>query len=126
MSSREPVPIHPRKTFSKKDRARIFMQHDGICGISGVKIGPNDDWQIEHRIPLAMGGTNEDENLYPALVEPHKSKTKQDVKAIAKVKRIEARLNGTRRARKPIPSQGFQKPTGRYQWPKRPFPKKER
>lgn len=36
------------------------MQHNGVCGLSGVKIGPNDAWEIEHRIALALGGTNDD------------------------------------------------------------------
>jgi 5-methylcytosine-specific restriction endonuclease McrA len=105
--SREPVFIHPRKSFSAKDRARIFALHDGICGISKRKIQAGEAWEIEHRIPLALGGTNEDDNLYSALVEPHKGKTRTDKGAIAKCKRIEARLNGTRRERKPIPSRGF-------------------
>lgn len=117
---REPVLIHKRKKFSAKDRARIFAAHDSICGISGVKIGPKDAWEIEHRIPLALGGTNDDENLYPALVEPHKGKTKLDVKAIAKCKRLEARENGSRRQRKPIPSRPFPKTTEKQPWPKRP------
>jgi len=105
--NREPVFIHPRKSFSAKDRARIFALYDGICGISKRKIQAGEAWEIEHRIPLALGGTNDDDNLYPALVEPHKGKTRTDKGAIAKCKRIEARLNGTRRERKPIPSRGF-------------------
>ena len=76
-----------RKSFSAKDRARIFAAHGGVCGLSGVKIGAGDAWHIEHRVPVALGGSNDDENLYPALVEPHAVKTKDDVKRIAKSKR---------------------------------------
>lgn len=117
---REPVLIYRRKKFSAKDRARIFAANGGVCGISGKKIGPDDDWHIEHRLALSLGGTNDDENLYPALVKPHKEKTRQDVKAVAKCKRIEARENGTRRQRKPIPSRPFDKPKVKQPWPKRP------
>ena len=122
--NREPVFIHPRKSFSAKDRARIFAQHDGICGISKRKIQAGEAWEIEHRIALALGGTNDDENLYPALVEPHKGKTRNDKGVIAKCKRIEARLNGTRRERKPIPSRGFSTNGPKQKIPSRPWPKK--
>ncbi len=113
---RERVTIHKRKSFTAKDRARIFAQHNGICGLSGVKIKAGEAWQIEHRLALALGGTNEDDNLYPALVEPHKIKTRDDVKALAKAVRIEKRELGTRRERKPIPSRPF--PKIKTQWPK--------
>lgn len=105
-----------RPSMSKARRLRIFAQHDGICGISGRKIGLNDEWQIEHRIPWAISFDDSDENLYPALTDPHKGKTRDDVKTIAKIKRIEARHNGTRRERKPIPSRPF--PKIKTQWPK--------
>lgn len=107
--NREPVQIHKRKSFSAKDRARIFAAHSGVCYLSGVKIGPSDTWDVEHVIPLALGGTNEDENLRPALVDPHRVKSKADVRSISKAKRLEARENGTRRERKKIPSRPFDK-----------------
>lgn len=99
--NREPVQIHKRKSFSAKDRARIFAAHDGVCGLSGVKITAGEAWEIEHRIPLALGGTNDDENLYPALVAPHAVKTKADVRNIAKAKRLSGET-GTTRKKKPI------------------------
>lgn len=112
----------PRPSISAARRARIFAAHSGICGISGAKIGPNDLWDVEHRIPWAISFDDGDGNLYPALRDPHKNKTKADLKAIAKLKRIEARHNGTRRERKPIPSRPFQKPEEKKPWPKRPNP----
>lgn len=108
--------------MSKARRARIFAQHGGICGISGRKIGPDDAWHVEHRIPWAISFDDSDENLYPALVEPHKVKSAVDARNIAKAKRIEARINGTRRERKPIPSRRFQ--AGKTVWPKRSFDKR--
>lgn len=120
MSPREPVFIHPRKKFSAKDRARIFARDGGVCGLSGKKIKAGEPFEIEHRIALALGGSNEDDNLYVVLVEPHREKTKEDVRAIAKAKRLEARQNGTRRERKPIPSRPFDKPAEKKPWPKRP------
>ena len=122
--NREPVFIHPRKSFSAKDRARIFARDKGICGLSGVKIKAGEPYEIEHRIALALGGTNDDDNLYVALVDPHKVKTRNDKGVIAKCKRIEARMNGTRRERKPIPSRGFSTNGPKQKIASRPWPKK--
>lgn len=116
-----------RKSFSAKDRLRIFTAHNGVCGLSGVKIKPGDAWHIEHRVPVALGGSNDDENLYPALVEPHALKTKDDVKRIAKAKRQSGIESGqaARRAKR-----GFGLIQSRNEWPKgqklqsRPWPKK--
>lgn len=123
--TREPVKIHKRVNFSAKRRAKIFADHLGVCGISKRKIQAGEAWEIEHRIALALGGTNDDENLYPALVEPHKRKTRNDKGVIAKCKRIEARLNGTRRERKPIPSRGFSTSGPKQKIASRPWPSKK-
>lgn len=106
---REPVKIHRRKSFSAKDRAEIFTAHGGICYLSGVKIGPDDEWDIEHVIPLALGGTNDPENLRPALKDPHKVKTKSDVRSISKAKRIEKKSNPVTRKPSRMQSRGFDK-----------------
>ena len=104
-----------RKSFSAKDRLRIFAAHNGVCGLSGVKIGAGDAWHIEHRVPVALGGSNDDENLYPALVEPHKAKTKDDVKRIAKAKR-QSGIEGGQAARRA--KRGFGLIQSRNEWPK--------
>jgi len=122
----EPVKIHKRKNFSRKDRLRLFIRDNGICGLTGEKIKAGEPYEIEHRVPLALGGTNDDDNLYIVIPAAHREKTKDDVRKIAKVKRIEARLNGTRRERKPIPSRGFEKPKDGYTWASRPFPNRKK
>jgi 5-methylcytosine-specific restriction protein A len=35
-------------------------------------------WDLEHIIALCNGGKHEETNMAPALVDPHKVKTKQD------------------------------------------------
>lgn len=110
--------------MSQARRARIFLQHDGICGISGQKIDPNDEWQIEHRIPWAISFDDSDANLYPALVEPHKIKTKADVKAIAKCKRIEKKSDPLTRKPSRMQSRGFQKDGPKQKIPSRSFGRK--
>lgn len=117
-----------RKSFSAKDRARIFAAHNGVCGLSGVKIGAGDAWHIEHRVPVALGGSNDDENLYPALVEPHAAKTKVDVARIAKSKRQGGEKGqwARRQARGSglIQSRGFQKDGPKQKLQSRPWPKR--
>lgn len=116
-----------RKSFSAKDRARIFAAHGGVCGLSGVKIGAGDAWHIEHRVPVALGGSNDDENLYPALVEPHALKTKDDVKRIAKAKR-QSGIEGGQAARRAkrgfglIQSRGFDRNGPKQKIASRPWP----
>jgi len=117
-----------RKSFSAKDRARIFAAHGGVCGLSGMKIGAGDAWHIEHRVPVAMGGSNDDENLCPALVEPHSVKTKVDVARISKAKR-QSGIEGGQAARRAkrgfslIQNRGFQKDGPKVKIPSRPFNK---
>jgi 5-methylcytosine-specific restriction enzyme A len=58
---------------------RIFERENGICHISGRKIAPGEKWQADHKIAIINGGKNCESNLFPALVGPHKEKTKADV-----------------------------------------------
>ena len=119
-----------RKSFSAKDRARIFAAHGGVCGLSGVKIGAGDAWHIEHRVPVALGGSNDDENLYPALVEPHAIKTKTDVARIAKSKRQGGEKGQWARRQNRghglIQSRGFSTNGPKQKIASRPWPKKGR
>lgn len=78
------------------------------------------DYDVEHRIPWAIAYDDSDENLYVAHKDCHGVKTKQDVKVIAKVKRL-AGETGQNRQKKPIPSRPFSK--GKTQWPRRSFGK---
>jgi 5-methylcytosine-specific restriction endonuclease McrA len=59
--------------------ARIFEREGGVCHISGRKIQPGERWQADHKIALVNGGENKESNLFPALIEPHKAKTRADV-----------------------------------------------
>ena len=114
--------------MSKARRARIFVQHGGICGISGRKIGPDDEWHVEHRIPWAISFDDSDENLYPALVEPHKVKTIKDVRDAAKCKRAGGETGQWARRQKRghglIQSRGFDKNGPKQKIPSRPWDRK--
>jgi len=80
-------------------RLRVFERHNGICYLSGRKIGAGDKWQLEHPLAIINGGENRESNLAPALVEPHKEKTAEDVKQKAKNDRVRKRHLGIKKPR---------------------------
>lgn len=113
---REPVTIEKRKPLTRREVIQLMLDQDGRCGCGcGVKLQPMTERVIdEHRIALALGGTNDLANRELWRLSCAKAKTaKKDAPAIAKCKRIEARENGTRRERKPIPSRAGGWPKGR-------------
>ena len=92
----------PRKAMTKARRLRIYLACNGRC-ICGVKV-PMAGTVIDHEITLWMGGADEDANLRFLCRDCDRVKTAGDTGNRAKVKRIIARENGTRRERKPIKS----------------------
>jgi 5-methylcytosine-specific restriction protein A len=94
-----------RRRVSPAERVAIFNRAHGRCHICAEKIGLAERWDVEHVIPHAMGGTEAkmDENLQPAHALCHKPKTTEDVGAIAKAKRREARHIGAHASRQPLP-----------------------
>lgn len=104
----EKVTIHKRKKFSQKERERLLVLNGFRCYLSGIEIKPGDAFEIEHVIPLALGGTNDDDNLRLALCDPHKAKTKADVGSIAKAKRLEKKADPLTRKPSRMQSRGFQ------------------
>ena len=88
-------------------RLRVFDRHGGICHISKIKITASDIWQLDHIVALINGGKNCESNMAPALTEPHKKKTKVDVKIKAKVARIRANFTGAKQPTGKIKSRDF-------------------
>lgn len=80
-------------------RLRIFERHAGVCHLSGRKIAPGDSWDLEHIKALSLGGENRESNLAPALKEPHKKKTAEDMKAKAKSDRVRKKHRGIKKPR---------------------------
>lgn len=93
------------RRMSTTRRLRIFEAAEGRCHICGAKIdGTKERWEAEHVIPLAAGGTDDDDNIRPAHAKCHAGKTTKDRKTIAKVNRVRAKHHGAARpARNPIP-----------------------
>ncbi len=84
-----------RRKRSPAQRLAIAEAAGWVCHISGMLIDPvRDKWDLEHVIPLKDGGSDDDDNLRPALRKAHLEKTKKDIKRIAKGKRITAKFKG--------------------------------
>jgi len=94
-----------RKNFTKKQRREVSEKQEGKCWKCGE---PIED--IDHIIPLELGGKHEPANWEGLCKRCHKTKTALDMKLIGKARRIRKRISGDRRPRKTIPSR---------QWPKK-------
>lgn len=81
-------------------RLRVFEAHKGVCHISGRKIGPADQWDLEHKIALCNGGENRESNLAPALRDKHREKTAEDVDEKSRIASLRQRHLGIK-PRKP-------------------------
>lgn len=87
------TPIPPRV------RLRVFEAHGGICGLTGRKITPADQWDVDHTVALINGGENRESNLRPVLRAAHRVKTAEDVKLKAKVDRVRKKHLGISQAK---------------------------
>ena len=92
-----------RKTISTKRRVELFKAHDGVCHICGLKIQAGEGWDVEHIIPLAMGGDDDEPNWAPAHRKCHSAKSRADFSNIARAKRREARHLGAKKSSNPLP-----------------------
>jgi len=88
---------HDDQAIPPRVKVRIFEKYNGHCYLSGVKIMPGDKWECEHKLALALGGQHRESNLAPALVAPHKIKTKADRRMKAKNDRVRKRHLGIRK-----------------------------
>ena len=78
-----------RRNWSKAQRARLYEAHAGVCHICGEPIDLDTDrMEVEHVVPLALGGADEWSNVRPAHASCHAAKTRADVTHIAKAKRV--------------------------------------
>ncbi len=78
-------------------RLRIFEREKGICHISGRKITPADQWDLDHKKALCNDGEHREFNLFPALRDKHREKTKADVAERADTNSLRSRHFGIKR-----------------------------
>jgi 5-methylcytosine-specific restriction endonuclease McrA len=67
-----------RKAMTPQRVLRIFQASGGKCHKCGRKLGPADDYDIDHIIALENGGTDDDANLAPCCDWCHTTKTADD------------------------------------------------
>lgn len=85
-----PIP-EKRRPLTQLQRAAMFDAHRGICCICGCKIFAGQKWIDEHITALGLLGSNDMANRAPAHVACAKAKTRNDLGAIAKAKRVRAK-----------------------------------
>ncbi|AII27756.1 HNH endonuclease [Sinorhizobium sp. LM21] len=69
-------------------RMRVFDREGGICHLTGEKIDPvRDEWDLDHKVALILGGEHRETNLFPAKREPHRRKTAVEMKVKSKIAR---------------------------------------
>jgi 5-methylcytosine-specific restriction endonuclease McrA len=95
-----------RRRIPTRERLDIYNRHAGKCYLCGQAAQVNDLWDVEHIIPLEMGGDEEpgSKNLAPAHRRCHRVKTSLDLMNIAKAKRRAANHLGAKApSRSPLP-----------------------
>jgi 5-methylcytosine-specific restriction enzyme A len=100
----DPYSVTPRKPLTDKQRLQLFIRHQGICCLCGLKIdGVKEMWD-EHVNPLWRDGDNEAENRAPAHSKCARLKTKQESTERAKGRDVAQFHFGAKRAKtKPMP-----------------------
>ena len=94
------IATHDDQAVPPRVRARVFIRDGGVCHLSGRKIMTGEKWELEHIVALCNGGEHRESNLAPALVEPHKIKTRADLRVKAKNDRVRKRHLGIRKPSK--------------------------
>lgn len=91
-------------------RLRIFEREGGVCYLSGRKIRAGEPWDLDHKVALINGGENRESNLFPALKDKHKQKTKRDVAEKSEVYQMRAKHVGASRSTSKWPPRPFSTP----------------
>lgn len=73
-----------RSNMSKPRRVRIFLSRNGECCICHQQIRAHvDEWYIEHPEAVNLGGSDKDEDLWPAHYKCKPGKDAADAALIA-------------------------------------------
>lgn len=78
------IPHTKRRAMTKPRAAKIFLARNGICITCGQQIRQSDSWFIEHPQSLALGGSDDDSELWPAHTRCKAVKDTQDASKKAK------------------------------------------
>lgn len=94
-----------RKRRTPQAREAICLKHKWKCGLCPSTIDPvREKWALDHIIPLAAGGSDDDDNLHPVHVRCHTEKTSDDLGRIAKINRVRSKHLGSKiKSGRPMP-----------------------
>ena len=94
-----------RRNWSQRQRLALFIFANGACQACQIRLQPGQAWDLDHIIPLALGGADETQNLQVLCIPCHKDKTNQrDIPSIAKSVRSAAKHQGANSpSRHPMP-----------------------
>jgi hypothetical protein len=109
---RQPVEIKRRRYMTSAEKVRRWEELGKCCTVCHLPCDPYGSTVVwDHRLQLAIGGTNDLSNMECHHNSPECSgaKTRSDATARAKVKRIIAKENGETKLKRPIKSRGFDK-----------------
>ena len=93
-----------RRPLSTTARLELFIAASGVCQICGWRLLPGTRWEVDHVIPLSLGGQDARDNMQVLCAACHGTKTSRvDRPALGKARRVQARHLGATRARDVIP-----------------------
>lgn len=105
------IPHTKRRKMTKARATKIFLARNGICFTCQQQIRAGQAWFIEHPVPVAQGGSDDDKDLWPAHTRCKAAKDATD--AASKAKRDRLVTAGWDNGSKPkLQSAGF-KPAAR-------------
>lgn len=91
-------------------RMRVFDREGGICHLTGEKIDPvRDEWDLDHKVALILGGEHRETNLFPAKREPHRRKTAVEMKVKSKIARTRKKHLGIAKPKSSLSNQRFKR-----------------
>ncbi|WP_037076166.1 HNH endonuclease [Neorhizobium vignae] len=97
-STDEWIAKHDDQKVPDRVKVRVFEREGGICHLTGAKIDPvRDEWDLDHKMALILGGQHRESNLFPALRGPHRKKTAVEMGVKSKIARVKKKHMGLRK-----------------------------
>lgn len=104
------IATHDDQAIPPRVRLRVFERFNGVCQLTGVKIQVGDQWDVDHRIALILGGEHRESNLVPVLRAAHRVKSAAEMPIKAKIQRIKLKHRGAfPPAKRKLQGRGFEK-----------------
>ena len=102
---RDKVSATPRARVSANRRRILIAAQHGLCATCREPL-PAKCAEVDHIVPLELGGRHDEENFQVLCIPCHKTKTKSDVRSIAKARRLRKKSSGGRKPSR-MRSRGF-------------------